>query len=116
MTLSKIDVLEEKASLLAPYIMQRVTEGAEYTEIASELKISRRMLYKYRQTETFKTFTSKLIDDQLRDIHHTRTSGDTPTALKYREGLLRIMTPQQREHNTIIYKRRHTYINQQEEG
>ena len=97
----KIDEVEEKAMLLAPYIMQRVIQGADYTQIASELGISRRVLYRYRQTVAFQDFSTRLIDHQLADIAESRDKGDLATAMRYREGLIKIATPRQVHQHTI---------------
>ena len=88
---------EERASMHAPYIMERIMEGATYTKIAEELGIGRTTLYWYRQTDAFNTFRNTMIDNQLADIAAARNNGDLDTAMRYREGLIKIAMPKKIE-------------------
>jgi len=92
-----MDEMSEKASLYIPYIVERVIEGASYSEIAKELGIDRNTLYKYRKTVAFQEFKERMIDEQLEDIMAVRSQGDLATAMRYREGLIKIAVPRKSE-------------------
>jgi len=92
-----IDEMEERASIFVPYITERVIEGASYGEIAKELGIDRNTLYKYRKTVAFQEFKERMIDEQLEDIMNVRSQGDLATAMRYREGLIKIAVPKKIE-------------------
>ena len=88
---------EERASIHAPYIMERVMGGATYTDIADEMGVDRRTLYGYRQTDAFNTLRNTIIDNQLADIATARNTGDLDTAMRYREELIKIAIPKKIE-------------------
>lgn len=92
-----INDMEERASIYVPYIVERVIEGASYSEIADELGIDRSTLYQYRKTVAFNEFKERMIDDQLEDIMAVRSEGDLATAMRYREGLIKIAVPRKIE-------------------
>ena len=92
-----INDMEERAHIFTPYIVERVIEGATYSEIAEELGIHRRTLYEYRKTMAFNEFKERMIDDQLEDIMTARSKGDLATAMRYREGLIKIAVPRKIE-------------------
>ena len=92
-----INDMEERASIYVPYIVERVIEGASYSEIAEELGINRSTLYAYRKTVAFNEFKERMIDDQLEDIMTVRSEGDLATAMRYREGLIKIAVPRKIE-------------------
>lgn len=92
-----INDMEERASIYVPYIVERVIEGASYSEIAKELGIDRSTLYQYRKTVAFNEFKERMIDDQLEDIMTVRSEGDLATAMRYREGLIKIAVPRKIE-------------------
>ena len=92
-----INDMEERAHIFTPYIVERVIEGASYSEIAKELGIDRSTLYQYRKTLAFQNFTERMVDDQLEDIMTVRSEGDLATAMRYREGLIKIAVPRKIE-------------------
>ena len=92
-----INVMEEKASIFVPYITERVIEGASYKQIAKELGIDRSTLYQYRKTVAFQEFKERMIDEQLEDIMKVRSDGDLATAMRFREGLIKIAVPKKIE-------------------
>ena len=92
-----INDMEERAHIFTPYIVERVIEGASYSEIAKELGIDRSTLYQYRKTLAFQNFTERMVDDQLEDIMKIRSDGDLATAMRYREGLIKIAVPRKVE-------------------
>ena len=92
-----INDMEERASIYVPYITERVIEGASYNEIANELGINRSTLYEYRKSVAFQEFKERMIDEQLEDIMKVRSDGDLATAMRYREGLIKIAVPKKIE-------------------
>ena len=92
-----INDMEERAHIFTPYIVERVMEGASYGEIAKEIGVDRRTLYDYRKTVAFNEFKERMIDDQFEDIMTVRGEGDLATAMRYREGLIKIAVPRKIE-------------------
>ena len=92
-----LDHMKEKVQIYTPYIVERVIEGASYSEIAKELGIDRSTLYQYRKSVEFQNFKERMIDDQLEDILTLKSKGDLVNAMRFREGLIKIAVPKKIE-------------------
>ncbi len=92
-----LDHMKEKVQIYTPYIVERVIEGASYSEIAKELGIDRSTLYQYRKSVEFQNFKERMIDDQLEDIMTLKSGGDLVNAMRFREGLIKIAVPKKIE-------------------